>query len=81
MVGKIAEKKKRNKKKKTETLEIERIEPESLGSKVVETLEMAFPSICGVLELLVAVVAVVLPQRHSLSLSLSISHNLMSLVS
>jgi hypothetical protein len=74
LVGKIAEEKKRNKKKKkTETLELERIEPESLGSKVVETLEMAFPSICGVLELLVAVVAVVLPQRHSLSLSLTLT--------
>jgi hypothetical protein len=74
LVGKIAEEKKRNKKKKkTGTLELERIEPESLGSKVVETLEMAFPSICGVLELLVAVVAVVLPQRHSLSLSLTLT--------
>ena len=58
---------------KGETFELEGVEPESLVSKVLETLEMAFPNIWGVLEFLVAVVAVVLPQRHSLSLSLSLS--------
>ena len=58
---------------KGETFELEGVEPESLVSKVLETLEMAFPNIWGVLEVRVAVVAVVLPQRHSLSLSMRVS--------
>lgn len=42
----------------------EGVVPLSFGSEVLETLKMAFASVWGVLELFVAVFAVVLSQRH-----------------
>ena len=69
----VLENREREREEKTETLGLEGVKPESFVSNVVKALEMAFPSILGVLEFLVAVIAVVLPQRHfSLSLSLSL---------
>lgn len=43
---------------------VEGVEPESFGAEVGEALEMALAGAGGVLELLVAVVAVVFSQRH-----------------
>lgn len=54
--------KERGRERKRETFE--GVVPESLGSLVLKTLEMALPSRRRVLELLVAVVTVILSQWH-----------------
>lgn len=62
--------------RETLTLGAQGVVPQSFGSLVVNALDMAPPCEGGVLELLVAVIAVIFPQRH-LSPSRSIGQQIL----